>query len=84
MIVPLAVGNENNTNFPSLMNERNIEKDIYSICSAFFLLSTVVLWVWQKVVFFCFFLQTVVTFSKHKKFQKGLLVDQYKLNQLYD
>ena len=31
---------------------------------------------------FVFFLQTVVTFSKHKKFQKGLLVDQYKLNQL--
>ena len=62
MIVPLAVGSENNTNFPSLMNERNIEKYIYSICSAFFLLCTVVLWVWLKVGLF--FLQTVVTFSK--------------------
>ena len=67
MIVPLAIGNENNTNFPSLMTERNIEKYTVYLQYMFCFLDGVSgspMGVTESCL--VFFLQTVVTFSKNE------------------
>ena len=83
--MPLAIGNENNTNFPSLMTERNIEKYTVYLQYMFCFLDRVSgspMGVTESCFFFFFYKQG--SFLANMKYQKGLLVDQYKLNQLKD